>query len=68
VQRLMYVLNPMASLISAYRDVLWGSLQGGPPGLPGLDFLVRTTITSVLVLTVGYLTFTRYSRVFGEEV
>jgi hypothetical protein len=58
----------MASLISAYRDVLWGSLQGGPPGLPGLDFLVRTTITSVLVLTVGYLTFTRYSRVFGEEV
>lgn len=68
VQRLMYVVNPMASIISAYRDVLWGSLQGGPPGTPGLDFLVRTIVTSVVILLGGYLTFTRYSPVFGEEV
>lgn len=68
VQRLMYVLNPMASLISAYRDILWGSLQGGPPGAPGPDFLARTIVTSIVILVAGYLTFTRYSPVFGEEV
>lgn len=68
VQRLMYILNPMASLISAYRDILWGSLQGGPPGAPGLDFLGRTVVTSLGILIVGYLFFIRYSRIFGEEV
>lgn len=68
IQRLVYILNPMASLISAYRDILWGSLQGGPPGAPGLDFLTRTAVTALLVLVTGYLFFTRYSRVFGEEV
>lgn len=67
IQRLMYIVNPMASLISAYRDILWGSLEG-PPGAPGLDFLGRTIVTSLAILIVGYLFFTRYSRVFGEEV
>lgn len=68
VQRLVYILNPMASLISAYRDILWGSLEGGPPGAPGLDFLGRTVITSIAILVAGYLFFTRHSRTFGEEV
>lgn len=67
VQRLMYIVNPMASLISAYRDILWGSLEG-PPGPPALDFLGRTVITSLVVLVAGYLFFARYSRTFGEEV
>lgn len=68
VQRLVYILNPMASLISAYRDILWGSLQGGPPGAPGLDFLARTTFTALAILVLGYLFFIRHSSVFGEEV
>jgi ABC-type polysaccharide/polyol phosphate export permease len=68
VQRLVYILNPMASLISAYRDILWGSLEGGPPGAPGLDFLSRTVATALGILVIGYLFFARYSRTFGEEV
>lgn len=67
VQRLMYIVNPMASLISAYRDILWGSSEG-PPGAPGLDFLGRTVVTSLAILIAGYLFFIRYSRRFGEEV
>ena len=68
IRRLAYVLNPMGSLVSAYRDILWGSLEGGPPGPPALDFLARTATTALIILAVGYWVFIRYSRVFGEEV
>jgi ABC-type polysaccharide/polyol phosphate export permease len=69
VQRLVYILNPMASLISAYRVILWGSpLEGGPPGPPAFDFLARTAVTALLMLIIGYLVFARYSPRFGEEV
>lgn len=55
-------LNPMASIIASYRDLLY---WGAPTGL---DFLLRTAITALLVLAVGYLIFLRYSPRFGEEV
>jgi ABC-type polysaccharide/polyol phosphate export permease len=55
-------LNPMASIIAAYRDMLyWGTL-------PGLDFLLRTALTAVTVLVIGYLFFLHYSPRFSEEV
>lgn len=55
-------LNPMASVIASYRDLLyWGSYTG-------LDFLFRTAFTSLLVLVVGYLVFLHFSPRFGEEV
>lgn len=55
-------LNPMASVIASYRDLLyWGTYTG-------LDFLLRTALTSVIVLGIGYLVFLRYSPRFGEEV
>lgn len=60
--RLMYIANPMASIIAAYRDILYLG------GMPGLDFLGRTAATSVICLAGGY-TFFRYSaRRFGEEL
>ena len=62
VQRLTFILNPMASLISAYRDVLFFGRQIAP------DFLSRTVVTAVAFLVAGYWVFTRYSKVFGEEV
>jgi lipopolysaccharide transport system permease protein len=62
VQRLMYILNPMASLIAAYRDLLyWGYRTD-------LDFFVRTAITAAAVLVLGYWYFVRKSRDFGEKV
>jgi lipopolysaccharide transport system permease protein len=59
--RLMYVLNPMASLISSYRDRLyWGYRTG-------FDFFLRTAITSVAILVFAFWFFTRFSHRFGEE-
>lgn len=55
-------LNPMASVIASYRDLLY---WGAPTGL---DFLLRTAVTALMVLIVGYLVFLRYSSRFGEEV
>jgi ABC-type polysaccharide/polyol phosphate export permease len=62
VHRWTRILNPMASLVAAYQDVLYYGR------LVGLDFLARTAATSLAVLVVGYFVFCRYSRVFGEEV
>lgn len=55
-------LNPMASIIASYRDLLY---RGVPTGL---DFLLRTAVTALIVLVAGYLVFLHYSSRFGEEV
>ena len=54
-------LNPMASLIATYQDALYYG------HLTGLDFFLRTLVTCLAVLVVGYAIFCRFSRVFGEE-
>ena len=62
VHRWMYILNPMASLIAAYRDLLyWGYRTD-------LDFLARTAVTSLVVLVFGYWFFVRFRDRFGERV
>jgi ABC-type polysaccharide/polyol phosphate export permease len=61
-QRLAYILNPIASLINIYRDLLyWGYRTD-------LDFFVRTTVTALIFLVVGYWFFVRHSDRFGEEL
>ena len=55
-------LNPMASLVASYRDLLY---WGAPTGL---DFLARTALTALVVLIVGYWVFHRYCARFGEEI
>jgi ABC-type polysaccharide/polyol phosphate export permease len=60
VQRLAYILNPMASLVASYRVILY---NGAPPDI---GFLVRMVITSIACLVLGYAFFTRMSRDFGE--
>ncbi len=66
--RLMYILNPMASIIESYRNIFYGSIEGASPGAPELGFLLRTLVTSLAVLVLGYLCFLRLSRRFGEEL
>jgi ABC-type polysaccharide/polyol phosphate export permease len=62
VQRTMYIVNPMASIIGTYRDLLyWGYRTD-------FDFFVRTAITAFGVLGFGFWFFLRYSARFGEEV
>ncbi len=62
VQRLAYILNPMASLVASYRVILY---DGAPPAW---DFLLRTTVTAIVFLIGGYLFFTRFRRSLAEEV
>ena len=62
LHRLMYILNPMASIIGTYRDLLyWGYRTD-------FDFFVRTAITALAILAFGYWFFCKYSSRFGEEV
>lgn len=68
VHRIVRWLNPMASIIDSYRTVLYGTIEGYPPSGPALDFMLRTTLTALLVLCVGWLVFRHYSGRFGEEV
>ena len=55
-------LNPMASLIASYRDILFRG------AVPGFDFLLRTVVTCLAIFFIGYFIFCRYSHTFGEEV
>jgi ABC-type polysaccharide/polyol phosphate export permease len=62
IHRWTRILNPMASLVAAYRDILYHGRLVGP------DFLARTAVTSLVILLVGYMAFYRFSPRFGEEV
>ena len=62
ISRLAFILNPMASLTAAYRDILY---YGRPLAL---DFFLRTALTAGLVLLFGYWVFRRLNWRFGEEL
>jgi lipopolysaccharide transport system permease protein len=65
-------VNPMASMVDFYRDILYGSAGIGvvipTPGLPALDSVLRVVVTTFLVLALGYWFFQRHSGQFGEEL
>ncbi len=65
-------LNPMASLIEFYREILYGNTVAGSqvptPGLPALTSVLRVLITALVVLAFGYWFFQRRSGQFGEEI
>jgi ABC-type polysaccharide/polyol phosphate export permease len=62
VHRWTRILNPMASIVAAYRDILFYGRPIGP------DFLARTALTTLVALLLGYAFFRRYSKRFGEEI
>lgn len=68
--RLLRWVNPMASIIDFYRDILYGQPSNviPTPGLPALDGVFRTLLTALIVLALGAFVFHRYSGRFGEEI
>ena len=76
VNRMVRWLNPMASIVDAYRTVIYGVVDYlpnqttlyYPPASPDAGFLLRTGLTAGIVLLVGWLVFHRLSPYFGEEV
>jgi len=70
--RIVRWVNPMASLVEFYREILYGNTvpvgQIPTPSVPAPDAVLRVVVTAVLVLTVGYWFFQRHSKRFGEEL
>jgi len=62
LRRLVYILNPMASIIESYRVTMYWGAQPGP------DFFARTATTAVVILIAGYMVFHHYSSSFAEEL
>ena len=62
IHRWLRILNPMASLVTTYRNLFyWGYHTG-------IDFFLRTTVTAVGVFFVGYWFFLRYSGQLRDVV
>lgn len=70
--RLVRWLNPMASLIEFYREILYGAAvpvgQIPTPALPALTSVLRVSVTAAVILAVGYWVFQRVAGRFGEEI
>jgi lipopolysaccharide transport system permease protein len=60
--RLIYIFNPMASIISTYRLLFYYH------ALPDPLFVLRMSAQAVAVFVIGYLFFLRREADFGEEV
>ncbi len=55
-------LNPMTSVITAYRDILYNKQ------IPNINTLLEATILGVLLLVIGEVVFRRLQRNFAEEL
>ncbi len=55
-------LNPMASLVNIYQDLMYRGVT------TNFDFWIRTAVTSVVILILGYIFFQKLSSRFGEEL
>lgn len=66
--QVMRWINPMASIIDGYRTVLWGTYESAGPVSMNPAYLLRTFVTAVIVLVVGYFVFYRLEYQFGEKL
>ena len=60
--RFVYHINPMSSVISCYRDVLYYSQ------VPDLTSLAEAVVLGALFLGLGMLVFGRLKKGFAEEL
>ncbi len=58
----MYWINPMASFIQTYRQILFVGVN------PEFYFTLRTCLTGLVVFVLGYLFFIRTTRSLGERL
>ena len=60
--RLLYILNPMASIISTYRLIFYYHAPPDPL------YIVRMAAQALIVFAIGYWFFRRNAADFGEDV
>ena len=58
----LYQLNPMVSIVTAYRDILYTG------GVPKLETLGTALGMGVLFLVLGFLIFGKLKRRFSEVI
>jgi ABC-type polysaccharide/polyol phosphate export permease len=58
----LFRLNPMASIVNTYQDIIYYGALTAP------DFLARTGVTALVILIFGYWFFRHFSGKFGEIV
>lgn len=58
----MYWLNPMASIIAELHTILYYA------GVPDPLFMARTFVTSLVLLVIGWVMFSRMSHHLGEHL
>lgn len=61
-------LNPMPSIIDGYRTVLWGTVGSTGPGSMDPIYLLRTFLTVLPVLILGFIVFNRLEPTFAERL
>lgn len=60
--RILFILNPVATVITAYREILLNGL------FPDPLFLGRAALQAAVVLAIGAFVYTRLSGRFAEEL
>ncbi len=60
--KLIFSLNPMTPIIGAYRTILYESK------VPELATLLWALALGLIILTIGWVTFTKLKRRFAEEL
>lgn len=58
----LFYLNPMTSIVIAYRDILYYGR------IPQLSTLLNATILGIVVLVLGKIVFAKLQRGFAEEL
>lgn len=58
----LFYLNPMTSIVIAYRDILYYGRA------PEMSTLINAIIMGIVVLVIGQLTFSKLQRHFVEEL
>jgi lipopolysaccharide transport system permease protein len=69
--RLMRWVNPLASIIEYYREIVYGIPQIGvlpTPGIPAAESILRTLLTGLVVFAVGYWLFRRVHDSVSERL
>jgi ABC-type polysaccharide/polyol phosphate export permease len=66
--QIMRWINPMASIIDGYRTVLWGTKFSEGPVNMDPSYLLRTFVTALIILIIGYAFFLRSEPLFGEKL
>lgn len=58
----IFMLNPMTPVITAYRDILYHTR------VPQLETLAHAFLLGVIVLIIGWFTFSKLEKHFAEEL